>query len=142
MIEILITGTGASWLNAQGQLIDLLAESKRGIKIKVTAVGARSLSQNRLMWSWYGEIANQIQEKGKGEFSSDDLHEYFKDEFCPQKQLKFGSKTKIVKSTTRLDTGEMTRYLNQIHHWCSGAGFKLTIPDDCEYAENMRKQDE
>ena len=141
-MEVFVTDTGASWLKAMKQIIDLFAESKRGIKIKVTAIGKRSLSQNNLMWMWYSEIASQIQDKGQGEYSSDDLHEYFKDEFCPQKELRFGKKAKIVKSTTRLDTGEMTRYLNQVHHWCSGAGFKLTIPDDCEYAENMRKQDE
>jgi hypothetical protein len=48
--------------------------------------------------------------------------------------------TRYVKSTKLLDTGEMTRYLEQIDMWAHQRGLRLTIPAQCEYRQLMEAQ--
>lgn len=100
----------------------------------------RSHPQRKTQWMWYKEMADQIKAKDKGDYTDDDLHEYFKDEYCPVKEIKFGDKVKKIKSTARLDTGEMHFYLQQIDMWAANAGFKLTIPVCSEYQELINRQ--
>lgn len=124
---------------------DILAIINSGKSAKVSIIvwrDIRTCDQNRLMWMWYAEMSKQIKDKGKGEYSTDDLHEYFKDEYCPVKVIKFGAKTKNVKSTKKLDTGEMHFYLQQIDMWAANAGFKLTIPVCSEYQELINRQNQ
>ena len=118
-----------------------IIESGKSAKVVITQWReSRTEPQRKTMWMWYREVAQQIKEKGKGDYTPDDLHEYFKDEFCPVKQIKFGGKVKHVKSTTRLNTGEMHFYLQQIDVWSANAGFKLTIPVNCEYQALIERQ--
>ena len=128
-----------SWLACVSHCQDLL-EDGATLKITVKDARKRSLSQNALLWLWYGELVTQIKQKSNETYSTDDLHEYFKSRFCPGKIIKFGNKEIQATSTTRLDTGEMTRYLDQIHEWACGAGFKLTIPINSEYREMIDRQ--
>jgi hypothetical protein len=112
------------------------------LKVKITNSGKRSLSQNALMWKWLTEIAQQTKEKGYGDYDSEDMHEYFKDRFCVDKLLTIGKTTIQVKSTKKMDKGEMTFYMNQIHQWAVNAGFRLSMPEDSEYAKlNMSQQE-
>lgn len=110
------------------------------LKIKVTNSGKRSLSQNALYWKWLTEIAQQTKSKGYGVYDSEDMHVYFKDKFCVDKSLTIGKTTMQVKSTKRLDKGEMTFYMNQIHQWAINAGFRLSMPEDSEYYQSMQQQ--
>ena len=106
-----------SWLACVSHCQDLLEEGAT-LKITVKDARKRSLSQNALLWMWYGELCTQIKQKSGESYSTDDLHEYFKMRFCPQKQSRFGDKEIHVTTTTRLDTGEMTRHpkhLSLIH---------------------------
>ncbi|MNY52486.1 hypothetical protein D3C86_1881630 [compost metagenome] len=48
--------------------------------------------------------------------------------------------TRYVKSTKLLDTGDMTRYLEQIDMWAHQRGLRLTIPPRCEYRQLMEAQ--
>jgi hypothetical protein len=112
-----------------------MLEDGKTIKVVVKDARKRSLRQNSLLWMWYSELVPQIRQRSGETYSTEDLHEYFKSRFCPTKELKFGAKVITALSTTRLDTGEMTRYLDQIHEWSCGSGMKLTIPVDCEYRE-------
>lgn len=131
--------TPESWLACVSHCQDLL-EDGASLKITVKDGRKRSLSQNALLWMWYGELSTQIKQKSREGYSTDDLHEYFKSRFCPTKELKFGNAVIQATTTTRLDTGEMTRYLDQIHEWACGAGFKLTIPINSEYREMIERQ--
>lgn len=131
--------TPDSWLACVSHCQDLLEEGAT-LKITVKDARKRSLSQNALLFMWYGELSTQIKQKSGESYSTDDLHEYFKMRFCPSKQLRFGGKEIQVTTTTRLDTGEMTRYLDQIHEWSCGAGFKLTIPINSQYREMIERQ--
>lgn len=112
------------------------------LKFKITSSGKRSLSQNALMWMWLTEIAQQTKQKGYGDYSSEDMHIYFKDKFCVDKSLTIGKTTIQVKSTKKLDKGEMTFYMNQIHQWSVNAGFRLSMPEDSEYHQAMQQQNQ
>ncbi|AUR88396.1 recombinase [Vibrio phage 1.112.O._10N.286.46.B11] len=110
------------------------------LKFKITNCGMRSLSQNNLYWKWLTEIAHQTKDKGYGDYDSEDMHDYFKEKFCPCKSLTIGKTTIQVKSTKKLDKGEMTFYMNQIHQWSVNAGFRLSMPEDSEYIKAMQSQ--
>ena len=100
----------------------------------------RSVSQNALLWKWYGEIAGQLVKTGKGTFTGEQLHEYLKEIYCPAKAITVMSETRYVKSTKQLDTGEMTIYLEQVDAWAHQRGFRLTIPARCEYQQLRTQQ--
>ncbi|ATM78803.1 hypothetical protein CRN79_24545 [Serratia fonticola] len=121
-------------------LKDMLATGKRYRVSIVEWKEKRSLSQNSLMWKWNGEVASQLTRTGKGKFNQDDVHEHLKDLYCPPKPITILGETRYVKSTKLLDTGEMTRYLEQIDMWAHQRGLRLTIPARCEYRQLMEAQ--
>jgi len=101
----------------------------------------RSLSQNRLLWQWMNEISEQAvvnDQKHEPEI----WHEYFKRYFCPRKIIAMPAGDDLeVKSTKKLDTGEMHHYLNKIEQWAQGHFYTLTIPHNCEYEQLKQRQD-
>lgn len=123
-----------------GYAHDHFEQGGGALKVKITNSGKRSLSQNALMWKWLTEIAQQTKQKGYGVYSSEDMHEYFKNKFCVDKALTIGKTTIQVKSTKKLDKGDMTFYMNQIHQWSVNAGFRLSMPEDSEYMKLMQSQ--
>ena len=129
----------STWLACVSHCQDMMDDCKK-IKVTVVDTAKRSHSQNKTYWMWLGELSHQIKIKSRESYSTDDLHEYFKSRFCPAKNLKFGDKDISVTSTTRLDTGEMHFYMNQVHEWSVNAGFKLTIPIESEYREIIERQ--
>ncbi len=102
----------------------------------------RSLSQNALYWVWMGQISEQRPLKcDSGAFKSSELwHEVFKKYYCPVKNITNGEKSLPVQTTTLLDVGEMTHYLNKIESWCMDNNIKLTIPESSEYYQLMEIQ--
>ncbi|AUR90517.1 hypothetical protein NVP1144O_69 [Vibrio phage 1.144.O._10N.286.45.B3] len=123
-----------------GYAHDHFEQGGGALKVRITNSGKRSLSQNNLYWRWLTEIAQQTKEKGYGDYDSEDMHEYYKDRYCPDKSLTIGKTTIQVKSTKKLDKGEMTFYMNQIHQWAVNAGFRLSMPEDSEYMKAMQSQ--
>ena len=106
---------------------------------RVTVVGwreVRSNKQNKMYWKWLGEIA-----KCKQDVSNDPeiWHEIFKKFYCPEKVI---NKYVSIKSTKKLDLGEMHFYLNKIERYCMNRGYLITIPDDSEYKQLLDKQDQ
>ena len=94
---------------------------------------SRSLSQNNLYWRWLTEIAKQWEVSNDPEI----LHEIFKKYYCPEKVI---NEHVSIKSTKKLDVGEMHFYLNKIEIFCLDRGFKITIPDSSEYQQLKEKQ--
>ena len=123
-----------------GYVHDHFEQGGGALKVKITNSGKRSLSQNATMWMWLTEIAQQTKQKGYGDYDPEDMHEYFKSKFCVDKSLTIGKTTIQVKSTKKLDKGEMTFYMNQIHQWAINAGFRLSMPEDSEYYQSMQQQ--
>lgn len=91
---------------------------------------------------WLGELSHQIKLKVGDVYSVDDLHEWFKEKFCPNKTITMGKNSISIKSTKKLDTGEMHFYMNQLHEWSVNAGFKLTVPIDSEYRKIIERQND
>lgn len=141
MSELIVLNTPESLIKAQVALVDMLADGKP-VRMKLTKTAKRSLSQNALYWKWCSELSEQIKQRTGQEHDAETVHEYFKLKFCPQKEVLFGKSNLKLQSTTRLDKGEFTFYLNQIEQWSVNLGFRLTIPEDSEYRELMRVQDE
>lgn len=102
----------------------------------------RSLSQNSLLWMWLTEISEQaiVSDKKHG---AEIWHEYFKRYYCPVKIVPMPAGDDLeVKSTKKLDTGEMHYYLNQIEQWAQGHFYTLTIPHNCEYQQLKNQQEQ
>lgn len=97
----------------------------------------RSINQNQLMWMWLNEISNQLEQRIGQKHDAETLHEYMKLQFCPCIQVRLGTNSAsiAIRSTKRLDKGEMHHYLNKIEQWAIERGFMLTIPECCEYAD-------
>ena len=94
---------------------------------------SRSLSQNALYWKWMTELSKQAKVNGKV-FSAEVWAEFFKKYYCPDKLIDMPLGEPVtVKSTTKLDAGEMHYYLSCIQAWCMTEGFILTVPSDSEY---------
>ncbi|MEG8497781.1 hypothetical protein U4P14_10345 [Klebsiella pneumoniae] len=122
-------------------LKEILSTGKRW-RIKISEYRERrSLPQNSLLWKWNSEIAEQLTAVGSDSFSDEEVHEWLKDMYCPAKPVTISGMTRYVKSTRRLDIGEMNKYLTDIDQWAHQKGLRLTIPNECEYRELQRRQD-
>ncbi|QDP50491.1 MAG: putative NinB protein [Prokaryotic dsDNA virus sp.] len=101
----------------------------------------RSLSQNALYWVWLTEIAEQVNVNDQYH-DKEVWHHYFKRYWCPEKIIPMPvGEDEIIKSTTKLDTGEMHHYLSKIEQWCMEKMIKLTIPENSEYARLTKQQE-
>lgn len=100
----------------------------------------RSISQNSLYWMWLNEISQQATVNDKSH-NADVWHGYFKRYYCPVKLISMPAGDDLqVKSTKKLDTGEMHHYLRLIEQWAQGHFYKLTIPINCEYEQLKSRQ--
>lgn len=93
---------------------------------------SRSLAQNRLMWSWNRQIATHLEET-MGEIHSDEaIHAYLKQTFLPMQVAKIrGEVVRERKSTAKLNTKEMSEYMEKVDMWASrDLGLVLDHPDD------------
>ena len=113
------------------------------IKVEWKAGSMRSINQNDLYWMWLGEIAHQTSEKSKQSFSKEDLHDWLREEYLGYETKIVGKKEiTALKSTTQLTKGEMYFYMQQVDAFAHSHGFKLTIPEDSEYMNLKRKENE
>jgi hypothetical protein len=89
----------------------------------------RTNSQNNLYWKWISIVAR---ETGN---SQDDVHDAFKDMFCPPRTVTLGDNERHVRSTTKLNTAEMTEYMNAVYAYVtSELGCHLSIPEEMHNA--------
>ncbi|EOC0350079.1 YbcN family protein [Cronobacter turicensis] len=109
---------------------------------------SRSLSQNALAHLWFEEISDYLTKRGKA-FASpawvkDALkHSYLGYEERDMTDVITGEKTTIrsLRHTSDLDTGEMHFFLTQVEGWALNIGCRLTIPNDCQYAQLRARQE-
>ena len=95
----------------------------------------RSNDQNSLYWKWLGEISKQQTISNDPEI----WHEIFKKYYCPEKVI---NEHITIKSTKKLDLGEMHYYLNRIEMYCIDRGYLINIPCDSEYRELQERQEQ
>ena len=123
-------------------LVDHFDSEASPVKVIIKSCSNRSLNQNSTYWMWLGELSHQIKLKSHESYSTDDLHEWFKNKYCPDKTITLGKQSISVKSTRKLDTGEMYFYMNQLFEWAVNAGFKLTVPIESEHRKIIERQNQ
>ena len=113
------------------------------IKLEWSAGSNRSISQNGLYWMWMGQLAESFNARSKdGQWSKDDMHDLMRHKFLGYESKTIG-KTElkdILRSTTKLQKGEMHHYMTQIDAWAVEVGVFLTHPEDSEYMKLMERQ--
>jgi hypothetical protein len=89
----------------------------------------RTNSQNNLYWKWISIVAR---ETGN---SKDDVHDAFKQMFCPPRVVKIGDDERSIYTTTKLTTQEMTDYINAVYAYAtSELGYLLPLPEEAHLA--------
>lgn len=107
----------------------------------------RSLDQNALYWLWMTELSKYLKARGRKFASQEWCHEAMKHSFLGYRRtervdVKTGEvqTREELRSTTKLSTGDMTHYLQQVEAWAAGIGCLLPVPDDSDYMHNKRSQ--
>lgn len=120
--------------SAIGQQLQPLLESGECYRLTLKPwKDKRSLSQNSLMWMWNTDISIQVNAISTEKLSKEEIHEFLKGMFCPEKEIEILGESKIVRSTKLLNSEEMTFYLRRIEVWCLNKGLKIRIPSNSEY---------
>ena len=90
----------------------------------------RTLSQNALMFMWIDRVVKHVVEHTGHD--KDEIHDYFKDRFLPTRIVSFGDDVRqLTGSTKKLNTAEMTEYMNKIYAWATTElGLFLPVPED------------
>jgi len=121
-------------------LVDFLEKSylefgKSGkVKIEVKDAETRSNDQNSLYFQWMGVMAREFTKKGRA-VSKDQMHELMKYKFLGTEYVRVGN-TDLpdrLKSTTKLNKGEMSEYMNKVEAWALDCGVQLPMPEDNDY---------
>lgn len=81
----------------------------------------RSIEQNSRLWAMYNEIGAYIGE------NPDRVHDLMKWKFLRYQDVINGETVELVKSTTKLNTKEMTEYQDAIERWAAEIGFYAEI---------------
>lgn len=90
----------------------------------------RTVSQNALMWMWFTCI-----EQETGTYKQD-VHDYYCNLFLRRTAVVNGKETVVAGSTSRLNTLQMTDFLNKVKaDAASEFGIMLPLPADRYYQE-------
>ena len=93
----------------------------------------RSLSQNSLFHVWCREIADHFSKKV--DVDQDKMKELLKYKLLGTEDIVVGS-TVIrgqLRETSKLDTGEMLFFMDQVQAWAADHGVNVSCPADSEY---------
>ncbi|CDG89637.1 YbcN family protein [Xenorhabdus bovienii] len=108
----------------------------------------RSPSQNATAHMWFGEISRFLKSNG-AKFSPDEVKEMMKHTFLGYEvvervdaRTQEPERVRTLRQTSKLDTGEMFRFMEQVEQWAAGMGYFVTIPDDSEYMKLKRRQEQ
>ncbi len=99
----------------------------------VAYVSPRTFSQNALVHVWFSEMATHFARKV--DIDAEGIKMLMKNMFLGTEDITVGS-TVIpgqVRSTSKLDKGEMMHFLDNIYAWAVDHGVKLTNPNDSEW---------
>ena len=92
----------------------------------------RSVSQNALLWKWYGELQEAVADASGA--SPEDIHEYCKTRFLAPRPVTIGDSVTLVRSTKRMTVAEFGAYLDRVYAWATGdLGLVLTNPEELRH---------
>lgn len=113
-------------------LIRFLSAVKLEKPIKVTIEEhrkTRTLNQNALMWKWLTEVAELVSDYSG--HTPEEVHEFMKARFLPEKLVEIGGETMSYRTTTKLTTEEMSAYMDRIYEFVTRElGLFLTLPEE------------
>ena len=119
-----------------------ISENKPLLEVTVTKYKAnRSLSQNKLLHMWFAQIAKDVYESGGKPYTPEVWKYYLKQMFLGEDVIELpDGKMKIeVKGTSKLNTKEMTDFLENIDHFCgSELNVQLHHPGDYQLAMGIK----
>ena len=128
--------------------IELLKHKKTPYTVSVKNGRDRSLEQNRLMWMWMNEAADQLCEYTANEYQGlcklylgvpilygedDDYREWFDAEVTPksyEEQVKMMTPPYCVPVTSLMKTGQFKRFLDVVYAHFTDKGVQLTEPNE------------
>ena len=112
---------------------DFMCSQLRNGRYKVTIeryTEQRTISQNALMWLWFTCIE---QDTGT---DKQEVHDYYCNLFLSRRILFNGKEKTVSGSTSKLNTVQMTDFMNKIQaDAASELGITLPLPDDRYYDE-------
>lgn len=76
----------------------------------------RSLAQNRLNWLYCNAVAEAVSDYTG--MDAEAIHQFMKAKFAPPKALEMNGQWVDVRSTTMLNTAEMSKYCDDIYRFC------------------------
>lgn len=105
-------------------MFNLIANGEYVLEIK-KKVKKRTVDQNALMWMWFTCIEDET-----GTLKQD-VHDYYCKMFLRRIIVINGKEETVVRTTSKLNTAEMTVFLNKIQaDAASEFGIRLPSPDD------------
>ncbi|MBC8947303.1 YbcN family protein [Xenorhabdus indica] len=130
------------------QLKEVLATNQPHRIIIKPWKNTRSQSQNATAHMWFGEISRFLKSNGAN-YSPEDVKDMLKHTFLGYEVVdRVDARTQEVehvrtlRQTSKLDTGEMFRFMEQVEQWAVDIGCFVTIPDDSEYMKLKRRQEQ
>lgn len=113
------------WLGQPIELMfNLVANGEYALEIK-KKVKRRTVDQNALMWMWFTCIEDET-----GTLKQD-VHDYYCKLFLRRVVVVNGKEEVVVRSTSKLNTAEMTVFLNKVQSDAAAEfGIRLPSPDD------------
>lgn len=104
------------------------------ITVKVILGKIRSAQQNAYYWGYLIENIQTYMNEYGNDFTSDDVHEYCKENFLgfEVKPTRDGGQIKRIASTTKLTTTEWEQYTLRIRMHFSQFGLQLREPNEGE----------
>jgi len=102
----------------------------------------RSLNQNALLHVWCRQMSDHFLTKIPTA-TPENMKLMMKHRFLGVEDIKVGNKLieGQVKSSSRLDKGEMVHFMDNIFSWAADNGCFLSVPADSEYAKLKEIQD-
>ena len=98
---------------------------------------------------WYEEISQYLVSRGRAFADEKWVKRAMKHSFLGYEDVESVdvvtgeiTVTQELKHTSKLTTGDMHHYLSKVESWAQSIGCLLTVPDNCEYRELQRKQEE
>jgi len=101
----------------------------------------RSISQNAMFHAWCRQLSAWVIERDTS-YTPENVKLLLKQKFLGTENIKVG-KTIIenqLRQTSKLDTGEMHNFMNEIYHWAFEIGCNLDIDPQSEYRKLQLKQ--
>jgi hypothetical protein len=91
---------------------------------------------------WMAEGSKHFSAQGKDNVDPERLKLLLKYKFLGTEDIQVGSKVVpgVVRSTKKLDRGEMHDFMGKCENWLLDLGVRLTIPGDSEYMKLKEAQ--